>query len=51
MISRMLDCTLMIVRCMVAAGSSIVCFVAVVSFALAAGVCLELTPEAVERRC
>lgn len=34
---RMLDCTLLLGRSMVAAGRSIACFVAVVSFASAAG--------------
>lgn len=47
----MLDCTLLLVKCMVAAVSSIAFFAAVVSFAPAVGACSELTHGAVGRRC
>ena len=49
--SRMLHCTSLLARCVVVAGSSIACFVAVVMFVLAVGACSDLNPEAVERRC
>ena len=47
----MLGCTSLLARCVVAARSSIVCFVAVASLVLTAGACSELTPEAVEKMC
>lgn len=41
----MFDCTLLLVRCMVVAGSSIASFAVVVNFAPAAGACSKLTPK------
>lgn len=47
----MLDCSLLLTRCIVATRSLIACFAAVVSFAQAAEVCSELNSEAIEQRC
>lgn len=47
----MLSCTLLFSKCMVATGSSIACFATIASFVMTSRVCLELTPDAIERRC
>lgn len=47
----MLDCTLLLAKCMVVVRNSIAYFVVVVSFVLTTRACSKLTHEAVERRC
>lgn len=47
---RMFDYTLLLARCMVVGGSSIACFVAVVSFSPAVGACSELIHVVVGQR-
>lgn len=49
--SRTAGCTLLLARCIVTAGSSIVCFVAFENLLPTAGACLGLTPEAFEHKC